>query len=78
MPENDLNTVRNALLHCQTFSMEREFGEYRVVVSTGPASPAWPVAWLIRIQQWRPGLYSSKYCQSAEEAARYLWEVRTK
>lgn len=58
--------------------MERTLGEYRVVVSTGPASPAWPVAWLVRIQQWRPGLYASKYCQSAEEAARYLWEVRTK
>ncbi|KAB4861227.1 hypothetical protein GAG84_27710 [Bacteroides thetaiotaomicron] len=53
-------------------TLDRTLGDRRVRATVCPASPAWPVEMLIRVEIWWPGWYMSKYCESAEEAEEVL------
>lgn len=63
---NDLDTIARAHRHCREMEIERTLGVLRVRVSTCPASRAWSVPYLIRLERWRPGMYSTQYFDSAE------------
>lgn len=70
---NDLETIARAHRRCGEMEIERTLGALRVRVSTCPASRAWSVPYLIRLERWRPGMYSTQYFDSAE-ALREEWE----
>jgi hypothetical protein len=63
---NDLETIARAHRHCREIGVERMLGVLHVRVSTCPASRAWSVPYLIRLERWRPGMYSTQYFDSAE------------
>ena len=46
-------------------------GKHKVSASVVPASPAWRVAMLVRLEVWWPGGYASQYFESVEEMRRY-------
>ena len=46
-------------------------GGRKVAASVVPASPAWHVAMLVRLEVWWPGGYASQYFESVEEMRRY-------
>lgn len=46
--------------------IERTLGALRVRVSTCPCLPGLVRALLIRLERWRPGMYSTQYLDSAE------------
>ena len=64
----DLEELREALRRGWVTSLEWEAPalRLRVRVSTCPASRAWSVPYLIRLERWRPGMYSTQYFDSAE------------
>lgn len=62
----DLDTIARAHRHCREMEIERTLGALRVRVSTCPATRAWSVPYLIRLERWRPGMYSTQYFDSAE------------
>ena len=74
----DLEELREALRRGWVTSLEWEAPalRLRVRVSTCPASRAWSVPYLIRLERWRPGMYSTQYFDSAE-ALREEWERGT-
>ena len=51
-------------------------GGRKVAASVVPASPAWHVAMLVRLEVWWPGGYASQYFERVEEMRRYGWTVR--
>ena len=59
---NDLETIARAHRRCGEMEIERTLGPLRARVSTCPA----PRAYLIRLERWRPGMYSTQYFDSAE------------
>lgn len=63
---NDLDTIARAHRHCREMEIERTLGVLRVRVSTCPATRAWSAPYLIRLERWRPGMYSTQYFDSAE------------
>ena len=63
---NDVDTIARAHRRCGEMEIERTLGALRVRVSTCPASRAWSVPYLIRLERWRPGMYSTQYFDSAE------------
>ena len=73
LTDKDLDTIARAHRHCREMEIERTLGALRVRVSTCPASRAWSVPYLIRLERWRPGMYSTQYFDSAE-ALREEWE----
>lgn len=62
----DLDTIARAHHRCGEMEIERTLGALRVRVSTCPATRAWSVPYLIRLERWRPGMYSTQYFDSAE------------
>mgnify|MGYP007042903145 FL=1 len=62
----DLDTIARAHRHCREMEIEADAGALRVRVSTCPATRAWSVPYLIRLERWRPGMYSTQYFDSAE------------
>ena len=63
---NDLDTIARAHRHCREMEIERTLEALRVRVSTCPATRAWSAPYLIRLERWRPGMYSTQYLDSAE------------
>lgn len=66
LTDKDLETIARAHRRCGEMEVERTLGALRVRVSTCPASRAWSVPYLIRLERWRPGMYSTQYFDSAE------------
>ena len=56
LTDKDLDTIARAHHRCGEMEIERTLGALRVRVSTCPASRAWSVPYLIRLERWRPGL----------------------
>lgn len=71
---DDLSALSTALRQCKPLTLDRTLGDRRVRATVCPASPAWPVEMLIRVEIWWPGWYMSKYCESAEEAEEVINE----
>lgn len=71
LTDHDLSALSTALRQCEPLDLPRTFGEYKVRATVCPASPAWSVAMLIRIEVWWPGWYMSKYCESVEEVLQF-------
>ena len=71
--DEEMDTIARAHHRCGEMEIERTLGALRVRVSTCPASRAWSVPYLIRLERWRPGMYSTQYFDSAE-ALREEWE----
>lgn len=68
---NDYRTLGVALRRMEEITLECELvGGYKVRATTVPADNAWPVAMLIRIEQWTPLWYETQYFESVEEAMR--------
>ena len=66
LTDKDLETIARAHRRCREMEVERTLGALRVRVSTCPATRAWAVPYLIRLEWWRPGMYTTKYFDSAE------------
>lgn len=73
LTDKDLETIARAHRHCREMEIGRTLGALRVRVSTCSATRAWSVPYLIRLERWRPGMYSTQYFDSAE-ALREEWE----
>ena len=73
LTDKDLEAIARAHRHCREMEIERTLGALRVRVSTCPATRAWSAPYLIRLERWRPGMYSTQYFDSAE-ALREEWE----
>ena len=76
LTDKDLETIARAHRRCREMEVERTLGALRVRVSTCPATRAWSAPYLIRLERWRPGMYSTQYSDSAE-ALREEWERGT-
>ncbi len=63
---NDLDTIARAHRRCGEMEIKRTLGALRVRVSTCSATRAWSAPYLIRLERWRPGMYSTQYFGSAE------------
>ena len=66
LTDKDLETIARAHRRCREMEVERTMGTLRVRVSTCPATRAWSVPYLIRMERWRPGVYITKYFDSVE------------
>ena len=66
LTDKDLDTIARAPRHCREMEIERTLEALRVRVSTCPATRAWSVPYLIRLERWRPGVYITKYFDSVE------------
>ncbi len=66
LTDKDLDTIARAHRRCREMEVERTMGTLRVRVSTCPATRAWSVPYLIRMERWRPGVYITKYFDSVE------------
>ena len=66
LTDKDLDTIARAHHRCGEMEIERTLGALRVRVSTCPATRAWYVPYLIRLERWRPGMNSTHYFDSAE------------
>lgn len=73
---NDLTRLSRAMSGMYEDRVVITLGKHKVSASVVPASPAWHVAMLVRLEVWRPGGYASQYFESVEEMRRYGWTVR--
>lgn len=72
---DDLSALSTALGQCKPLTLPPfVIGDRKICISVCPASPAWPVEMLVRVEIWWPGWYLSKYCESAEEAEEVINE----
>lgn len=67
---NDLTRLSRALSGMYEDRVVITLGGRKVAASVVPASPAWPVAMLVRLEAWWPGGYTSQYFESVEEMRR--------
>lgn len=73
---NDLTRLSRALSGMYEDRVVITIGKHKMAASVVPASPAWHVAMLVRLEVWWPGGYASQYFESVEEMRRYGWTVR--
>lgn len=73
---NDLTRLSRALSGMYEDRVVITIGKHKMAASVVPASPAWHVAMLVRLEVWWPGGYASQYFESVEEMSRYGWTVR--
>lgn len=73
---NDLTRLSRAMSGMYEDRVVITLGGRKVAASVVPASPAWHVAMLVRLEVWWPGGYASQYFESVEEMSRYGWTVR--
>ena len=71
LSEKDLETVREALRRRKRIEVERETRGLRVRVSTGRAAPVWGAAMTVRLEVWRPGIYSTQRFGGVEEMLKH-------
>ena len=73
LTDHDLSALSTALRECKPLTLPTfVIGDRKICISVCPASPAWPVEMLVRVEMWWPGWYLSKYCESAEEVSEVL------
>ena len=73
---NDLTRLSRAMSGMYEDRVVITLGGRKVAASVVPASPAWHVAMLVRLEVWWPGGYASQYFESVEEMSRYGGTVR--
>lgn len=73
---NDLTRLSRAMSGMYEDRVVITIGKHKMAASVVPASPAWHVAMLVRLEVWWPGGYASQYFESVEEMSRYGWTVR--
>ena len=73
---NDLTRLSRAMSGMYEDRVVITIGKHKMAASVVPASPAWHVAMLVRLEVWWPGGYASQYFESVEEMRRYGWTVR--
>lgn len=76
LSDNDLTRLSRALSGMYEDRVVITIGKHKMAASVVPASPAWHVAMLVRLEVWWPGGYASQYFESVEEMRRYGWTVR--
>ncbi len=67
---NDLTRLSRAMSGMYEDRVVITLGGRKVAASVVPASPAWHVAMLVRLEVWWPGGYASQYFESVEEMRR--------
>ena len=68
---NDLTRLSRAMSGMYEDRVVITIGKHKMAASVVPASPAWHVAMLVRLEVWWPGGYASQYLESVEEMRRY-------
>ena len=66
LTDKDLDTIARAHHRCGEMEIERTLRGAAGAGEHLPASRAWSVPYLIRLERWRPGMYSTQYFDSAE------------
>ena len=67
---NDLTRLSRALSGMYEDRVVITLGGRKVAASVVPASPAWHVAMLVRLEAWWPVGYASQYFESVEDMRR--------
>lgn len=63
----DLSRLSAAQVRGEEIEIELEYKDARVRLSTTTAPNVWRVGYIIRMEVWRPGIYSSQYFASTED-----------
>lgn len=63
---NDLTRLSRAMRGMYEDRVVITIGKHKMAASVVPASPAWHVAMLVRLEVWWPGGYASQYFESVE------------
>ncbi len=66
--EKEWNRLRDAVRRGKAVSIDLEYTDTRVRLSTSKAPPVWCADMLVRVETWRPRVYTSQYFPSVEEA----------
>ena len=75
LSDGDLGTVREALRRGRKVELVRERPGLRLRVSTQKAAPVWETAWTVRLEVWRPSLYTTQQFGGVEEMIMQLWRT---
>lgn len=67
---NDLTRLSRAMSGMYEDRVVITIGKHKMAASVVPASPAWHVAMLVRLEVWWPVGYTSQYFESVEEMRR--------
>lgn len=70
LSENDWKRIAYSLRHLERTELEVSLGDLKVRVTTVDAAPVFNVAMLVRVEQWKPRVYTSQYFESIEAARR--------
>ena len=63
---NDLTRLSRAMSGMYEDRVVITIGKHKMAASVVPASPAWHVAMLVRLEAWWPVGYTSQYFESVE------------
>lgn len=66
--EKEWNRLRDAVRRGKAVSIDLEYINTRIRLSTSKAPPVWRADMLVRVETWRPRVYTSQYFPSVEEA----------
>lgn len=66
--EKEWNRLRDAVRRGKAVSVDLEYINTRIRLSTSKAPPVWRADMLVRVETWRPRVYTSQYFSSVEEA----------
>lgn len=66
--EKEWNRLRDAVRRGKAVSIDLEYTDTRIRLSTSKAPPVWRADMLVRVETWRPRVYTSQYFPSVEEA----------
>lgn len=70
--EKEWNRLRDAVRRGKAVSIDLEYTDTRVRLSTSKAPPVWRADMLVRVETWRPRVYTSQYFSNVEEAIKNL------
>lgn len=68
VPEKEWNRLRDAVRRGKAVSIDLEYTDTRIRLSTSKAPPVWRADMLVRVETWRLRVYTSQYFSSVEEA----------
>ena len=72
LSEKDLQALHTAMAQRRELTLTRTLDGVTVTASTWPASSAWDVPMLVRLEVQRGNVYTSQYFESVEEMKRDL------
>ena len=75
LSDGDLDVVREALRRGRKVELVRERPGLRVRGSTQRAGPVWGTAWTVRLEIWRPGVYTTQQFGGVEEMITRTWRT---